>query len=91
MILCVGLLNFLSITQEIGLQLIRVGRLEEVAQLLSKPEYVPLRPALLLLGWDVYVAEGSGKELTEAIWPSQVGDANPYCVYTPNVTVVILT
>lgn len=54
-----------------GLQLIRVGQLNEVSQLLSQPEYAPLRPVLLLLGWDVFVAEGSGKELTEALWPSQ--------------------
>ena len=49
-----------------------MGRLKEVSELLSKPEYTPLRPILLLLGWDVYVAEGSGKELTDALWPSQV-------------------
>lgn len=67
--------NFTSLhvsSQDIGLQLIRVGKLTELSQLLSQPEYAPLRPALLLLGWDVYVAEGSGKELTEALWPSQV-------------------
>ena len=49
-----------------------MGRIQEVSQLLSKPEFSPLRPLLLLLGWDVYVAEGSGKALTEALWPSPV-------------------
>lgn len=51
--------------------MIRVGQLNEVSQLLSQPEYAPLRPVLLLLGWDIFIAEGSGKELTEALWPSQ--------------------
>ena len=58
--------------QDIGLQLIRVSRLDEVSQLLSQPELAPLRPALLLLGWDIYLTEGSGKELTVALWPTQV-------------------
>ena len=71
-----------STPQEIGLQLIRVGRLNEVSQLLSQPEYTPLRPALLLLGWDVYVTEGSGKELTEALWPSQVTGTTCTCTCT---------
>ena len=61
-----------STWQELGLQLICAGQLDELSQLMSRPEYAPLRPALLLLGWDKYLAEGSGKELMEALWPSQV-------------------
>lgn len=55
-----------------GLHFIYTGNLRELATLMSKPEYVPLRPVLLLLGWDRYTATGSGKELLDVLWPMEV-------------------
>ena len=57
-----------------GLQLVYTGKLQELSQLMSRPEYVPLRPILLLLGWDRYSAVSSGKELLDALWPMEVLD-----------------
>ncbi len=65
--------HFLESTLERGLQLIYTGKLSELVALMSKPEFVPLRPVLLLLGWDRYAASGSGKELLDALWPMEVG------------------
>ena len=65
--------HFLEATLDRGLQLIYTGKLQDLGQLLSKPEFVPLRPVLLLLGWDRYAASGSGKELLDALWPMEVG------------------
>lgn len=64
--------------QEVGLQLVYAGQVNKLSSLTSRPEYAPLRPILLLLGWDVFPAKGSGKEFTEALWPSQVYT----CMYT---------
>ncbi len=57
---------------ERGLQLIHTGHVQEVTRLLECPEFIPLRPVLLLLGWDRYNAAGSGKELLDALWPMEV-------------------
>lgn len=55
-----------------GLQLVFTGKLSELSQEMSQPEYVPLRPVLLLLGWDRYSAVGSGRELLDSLWPREV-------------------
>lgn len=64
--------HFLETVLDRGLHFIYTGNLQELANLMSKPEYVPLRPVLLLLGWDRYAATGSGKELLDALWPMEV-------------------
>ena len=55
-----------------GLQLVFTGKLPELSQQMMRPEYVPLRPVLLLLGWDRYSAAGSGRELLDSLWPMEV-------------------
>ena len=55
-----------------GLQLVFTGKLAELSKQMLRPEYVPLRPVLLLLGWDRYSAAGSGKELLDSLWPMEV-------------------
>ena len=55
-----------------GLQLVFTGKLSELSQRMLRPEYVPLRPVLLLLGWDRYSATGSGRELLDSLWPMEV-------------------
>ena len=55
-----------------GLQLVFTGKLPELSQRMLRPEYVPLRPVLLLLGWDRYSAAGSGRELLDSLWPMEV-------------------
>ena len=59
-----------------GLQLVFTGKLAELSQAMEQPEYVPLRPALLLLGWDRYSASGSGRELLDSLWPMEVSECN---------------
>ena len=54
-----------------GLQLIYTGKLQELSQLMLKPEFIPLRPVLLLLGWDRYATSGSGRELLDVLWPME--------------------
>ena len=55
--------------------------------MVSHPEHAPLRPILLLLGWDRYPAVGSGKELLDTLWPLEVREvlqldgATCPCVY----------
>ena len=48
------------------------GKLDELSQLLSQPIHTPLRPILLLLGWDKYPSSSIGKNLLETLWPSEV-------------------
>ena len=55
-----------------GLQLVFTGKLPDLSLLMLRPEYVPLRPLLLLLGWDRYSAAGSGRELLDSLWPMEV-------------------
>ena len=55
-----------------GLQLVFTAKLSDLSQEMMQPEYVPLRPVLLLLGWDRYSAVGSGKELLDSLWPMEV-------------------
>lgn len=55
-----------------GLHLIYTGKLRELSGLMMKSEFIPLRPVLLLLGWDRYVSTGSGKELLDVLWPMEV-------------------
>jgi len=55
-----------------GLQLISIGELEQLTELMSATEYAPLRPLLLLLGWDRYPHNGSGQELLETLWTPEV-------------------
>ena len=55
-----------------GLQMVFTGKLPELSQRMLRPEYVPLRPVLLLLGWDRYSAAGSGRELLDSLWPMEV-------------------
>lgn len=57
-----------------GLQLVFTGQLSNLSQQMMQPEYVPLRPVLLLLGWDRYSAMGSGRELLDSLWPMEVSD-----------------
>ena len=64
--------HLLESVLERGLQLICTGHLQEVARLMDRIEFIPLRPVLLLLGWDRYSAVGSGKELLDALWPMEV-------------------
>ena len=64
--------HLLESVLEQGLQLIYTGKLQELSQLMMKPEFIPLRPVLLLLGWDRYTAVGSGKELLDVLWPMEV-------------------
>ena len=62
---------FFFYSQDQGLSLISSGELKELPDLLSS-EFSPLRPLLLLLGWDRYPHQGSGRELLETLWPDQV-------------------
>ena len=55
-----------------GLQLVFTGKLSELSERMLRSEYVPLRPVLLLLGWDRYSAAGSGRELLDSLWPMEV-------------------
>lgn len=55
-----------------GLHFIYTGKLQELAWLMMKPEFIPLRPVLLLLGWDRYASMGSGRELLDVLWPMEV-------------------
>ena len=55
-----------------GLQLIHTGKLQDLSKLMMQAEFVPLRPVLLLLGWDRCAAMGSGKELLDSLWPMEV-------------------
>ena len=55
-----------------GLQLIFTGKLSELSEEMSQLEYVPLRPLLLLLGWDRYNAVGSRRELLDSLRPKEV-------------------
>lgn len=64
-----------SVLQDKGLQLVFTGNLSELSQLMSHPEHAPLRPLLLLLGWDRYPTAGSGKGLLDALWPSEVRES----------------
>lgn len=64
--------HFLEAVLDRGLTFILTGNLRELSNLMSKTEYVPLRPVLLLLGWDRYAATGSGKELLDVLWPMEV-------------------
>ena len=64
--------HLLEMVLERGLHLVYTGKLQELSDLMSKPEHVPLRPLLLLLGWDRYSATGSGKELLDSLWPMEV-------------------
>ena len=64
--------HLLESVLERGLQLVCTGHLEAVSRLLDRTEFIPLRPVLLLLGWDRYNATGSGKELLDALWPMEV-------------------
>lgn len=57
-----------------GLQLISIGELEQLRELMSTPEYAPMKPLLLLLGWDRYPHNGSGQELLDTLWTPEVGD-----------------
>lgn len=57
-----------------GLQLVFTGKLSDLSQRMLRPEYVPLRPVLLLLGWDRYSAAGSGRELLDSLWPMEVSE-----------------
>lgn len=51
-----------------------MGELEQLAELVSAPEYAPMRSLLLLLGWDRYPHSGSGQELLNALWTPEVID-----------------
>lgn len=65
-----------------GLQLVFTGKLPELSRQMMQLEYVPLRPVLLLLGWDRYSAAGSGKELLDSLWPMEVTIADfSVCVF----------
>ncbi len=64
--------HFLESTLESGLQLVLTGQLTEVATLMERQECLPLRPIMLLMGWDKYHAAGSGKELLDVLWPVEV-------------------
>lgn len=64
--------HLLESVLERGLQLIYTGKLQELSRLMMTPEFIPLRPVLLLLGWDRYTAVGSGKELLDVLWPMEV-------------------
>ncbi len=68
--------HLLETTLESGLQLVLTGQLSEVAALMNKREWLPLRPIMLLLSWDKYPAAGSGRELLDVLWPVEVRSAH---------------
>jgi len=49
-----------------------MGKLEQLAELMSATEYAPMRSLLLLLGWDRYPHSGSGQELLDTLWTPEV-------------------
>ena len=51
-----------------------MGELGQLADLISAPEYAPMRSLLLLLGWDRYPHSGSGQELLDTLWAPEVND-----------------
>lgn len=51
------------------MKLICSGRLDELSDLLQDPTFSPLKPLLLLLGWDRYPDIGSGQNLLDILWP----------------------
>ena len=71
--------HLLESVLERGLQLICTGKLQELSPLMLKAEFIPLRPVLLLLGWDRYLAAGSGKELLDVLWPMEVSGRMDMC------------
>ena len=64
--------HFLESTLEAGLQLVLTGQLQDLSGLMERQECTLLRPIMLLMGWDKYSAVGSGKELLDMLWPSEV-------------------
>ena len=52
-----------------------MGELGQLAELMSAPEYAPMRSLLLLLGWDRYPHTGSGQELLDALWTPEVSSS----------------
>ena len=70
--------------QERGLQLISSSQWEGLTRLLNYADLFPLRPLLLLLGWDRNPDVGSGKELLDALWPSVKGEVGTHTHCTRN-------
>lgn len=64
--------HLLESALETGLQLVFTGQLQDLSEMMLRQEYTPLRPILLLMGWDKYPAVGSGKELLDVLWPVEV-------------------
>ena len=55
-----------------------MGELGQLADLISAPEYAPMRSLLLLLGWDRYPHSGSGQELLDTLWAPEVNNISTF-------------
>lgn len=64
--------HILEAALEAGLQLVLTKQLQDLSDMIHHPDHTPLRPVLLLMGWDKYPAVGSGKELLDVLWPAEV-------------------
>lgn len=62
--------------QESGLQLIRQGEFSKLASLLSPPEFAPLRPLLVLLGWEQCTDCDGVSTLLTKLWADHVSVCN---------------
>lgn len=63
-----------TLMQEQGLSMIQAGNLQGLSDLLSPLELSPLKPLLLLLGWDRYPDHTTRRELLELLWPPVSGN-----------------
>lgn len=58
------------------MSLVYQGRFVELAELLSREDFNPLRPLLLLLGWSHCHTVDAAGSLLDAIWLSHVKNFN---------------
>ncbi|GFO26040.1 Zinc finger fyve domain-containing protein 26 [Plakobranchus ocellatus] len=68
--------HFLAEILDLCLALSNAGRFMELQDLLSYPEFHPLKPAVLLMGWSQCVTSAHARTLIDTLW-------DEYCVW-PN-------
>ena len=60
--------------QETSLILIETGQLARLQSLLCPPELAPLRPLVVLVGWDKCADTATAADLLNTLWNPQVPD-----------------